>query len=66
MNKEIFQVTDTGNGQSYFCSSKQAVQKMIAEITGLPMSDDAVREAANGQSNSFLVETHPLYDKNGL
>lgn len=66
MNKEIFQVTDTGNGRLYFCSSKQAVQKMIAEITGLPMSDNAVREAANGQSDSFLVEAHPLYDKNGL
>lgn len=66
MNKEIYQVIDTGNGQSYFCSSKQAVQKIISEVTGLPLNDDAVREAANGQNESFLVETHPLYDKNGL
>ena len=59
--KEIFKVTDMFNGKEYCCSSKKAVKKVIADISGLPKDDEAVEEAANGYSESFNVESVELY-----
>lgn len=66
MSKEIYQITDAFSGQTYFCSSKQAVRAVISDLTALPINDPAVKEAAEGQSESFFIETHPLYGKSGV
>jgi len=60
MNSEIYKVIDEGDGREYYCSSKRAVVKLIADITELPASDPAVKEAAEG-GRGFQVSTEPLY-----
>lgn len=65
MSKEIFEVTDLGNGERYMCSCKQAVKALIANITALPIDDEGVKDAANNCSDSFRVETLPVIGKNG-
>ena len=40
MSKEVFEVTDMGNGERYICSCKQTVKALIANITALPIDDE--------------------------
>lgn len=65
MSKEIFEVTDLGNGERYMCSCKQAVKALIANITALPIDSDGVNDAADNCTDSFRVETLPVLDKDG-
>ena len=66
MSKEIYKLLDMGDGREYFCSSKEAVRAVIADLTGRDKNDPDVVDAAEGYGSSFSVETVDMYGRKGL
>ena len=66
MSKEMYKLTDLGDGKEYLCSSKEAIRAVIADLTGFDKNSQDVKDAAEGYGTAFSVDTVDVFGKKGL